>query len=432
MTAMPLVRGLLVAAVFLAPLANANVRLVDSTGAPGTFTTIQAACDQSADGDVVLVRSGTYAAFALVNKGITVANYPGAIVHVSGGIRIRNLAAGKSASLLGLEVQGISGGATNTEHGLVTSSDHGPVRCENCRFVAALSPSTSTGDGAAGAVVDACDDVAFSHCRCSGGASAAIWKSTTSAGAGLSATASAVTVFDSVLAGGFGAAGDPTYWDGGSGGHAYLGLDSTLFASKTEFDGGNGGNGLMGAPFCDATQGGYGGNALRLQSAGDLVRLVSSTEVPGRDGDSYGDFCGYFPGAWAPTRVANGGTFVDLPVAGRSMNLAQNPVREGTPIVASLVGIPGDPVALIVSFNTAAQFNPAWNGNQMFPLLATTRFLVVGTVPSGGTLTYSMTLPDLGPGVASRLYYFQPLFGTSSNQRVLGTSVPMLALDAGL
>src|SRR4029079_1068647 len=96
--------------VGLVPAARAEVRVVDGTGAPGTFATIQSACDASSDGDTVLVKAGTYATFALVNKGITVSAYPGASVHVTGCIRIRSLNAGKTAVLIGLTTTGVPSG----------------------------------------------------------------------------------------------------------------------------------------------------------------------------------------------------------------------------------------------------------------------------------------------------------------------------------
>jgi hypothetical protein len=418
------------AAVLLASRAGADVRIVSTTGAPGTFASIQVACDQSADGDVVLVQSGTFATFALVNKGITVAAYPGSAVQITGGIRIRNLAQDRTVVLIGLRVLGVQNGAPNTEHGLTATNDHGHVRCEHCQFNGFVLPLTASGNGAAGTVVDSCADISFSNCISTGGICAASLYGTTFAGAGLSVIASQVTLFDSSLVGGRGLFGNLTQWEGGSGGAAYESRDTTLFASNVHFQGGDGGDGQQSGIPCGQGFGGYGGNALLLHSSGDLARLVSSLEIPGVEGDSYRSFCIYVPGMPAAARVSNGGTFVDLPVSARSMAVQVNPLHEGDSIVATLVGQPGESVALIVSATTSAQFNPTWNGNQMFPLLATTRFLVAGTVPAGGTLTYSVPLPDLGPGVDARSFFIQPLFGTSANQRVLGTAVPVLALDS--
>src|SRR5262245_36286230 len=104
-------RCVLCAAMILGPsaLARANVLIVDANGAPGTFTTLQAACDAAAEGDTVLIKSGTYAGFAVADKALTVATDSNAYVQIYGAVRVRNLAAGKTAVLIGLKANGVYG-----------------------------------------------------------------------------------------------------------------------------------------------------------------------------------------------------------------------------------------------------------------------------------------------------------------------------------
>src|SRR5688572_17225523 len=77
-----------------------NVHVVDLHGTG--LTQIQSGVDAAVDGDVVLVKSGTYASFVVPNKGLAIVADTGADVRVLGAIRARNLAAGKTLLLANL------------------------------------------------------------------------------------------------------------------------------------------------------------------------------------------------------------------------------------------------------------------------------------------------------------------------------------------
>src|SRR5262249_21412 len=136
------------------------------------------------------------------------------------------------------------------------------------------------------------------------------------------------------------------------------------------------------------------------------------------------------PGGPVATRSGAPAQFVDLPVSGRAMSLAPNPIRESTSLAIALNGQPGDRVAIIFSPTTASVFNAQWIGQQMFPLPATARFLILGNVPASGTFTYNLGLSDLGPGVQAKTFYAQTLFDAVNGERVLGTAMPVLVLDS--
>src|SRR5437867_7856524 len=94
--------------LLLAPAARAgNVLVVDASGG-GAFTQIQPAVDAAADGDTILVKSGTYGSFVVGDKGLAIVGDAGASVQVAGAIRARNLAAGRTLVLENLDATGIS------------------------------------------------------------------------------------------------------------------------------------------------------------------------------------------------------------------------------------------------------------------------------------------------------------------------------------
>src|SRR5690606_35628687 len=97
-------------AVALAPgavLAANQVHVVDAAGGSGGHTTIQAAVDAASDGDVVLVRPGTYGALDIQAKGIAVLADPGP----SGArprverVAVWSIAAAQRVTLRGLEIR---------------------------------------------------------------------------------------------------------------------------------------------------------------------------------------------------------------------------------------------------------------------------------------------------------------------------------------
>jgi pectin methylesterase-like acyl-CoA thioesterase len=62
-------------ALALSAAALADVHVVDASGG-GDFTTLQAAVNAAADGDTLLVRSGSYDGFLLTGKGLSIVAEP--------------------------------------------------------------------------------------------------------------------------------------------------------------------------------------------------------------------------------------------------------------------------------------------------------------------------------------------------------------------
>src|SRR5437016_2892190 len=86
--------SLLVLAGSAASARAGNVLIVDSSGS-GQYTDIQSAVDAAQEGDVVLVRTGTYFTFLVSNKELAVVGDAGANVQIVGAIRVHDLAATK-------------------------------------------------------------------------------------------------------------------------------------------------------------------------------------------------------------------------------------------------------------------------------------------------------------------------------------------------
>lgn len=398
-----------------------GVLIVDGAGTAGTLPDVQTACNLAAEGDSILVKSGTYAGFEVVDKGLTIAADTNASVQLVGAARVRNLAASKRVTLIGLTSRGHQAGLPDDVYGLKLTANQGRIRVVTCTFQGANGSLTGDRNGSDGVRIDTTVDAAFTRCTSSGG-----WGETNGGrgGAGIDASASSVTLYACDLRGGPGRNGSsPLEADGGSGGHAFVGQSAVLFTSQTSFRGGDGGHGLQS---CVGTLGGDGGNALRLTGPSNLARLVSSIESGGQAGDGHSITCTTVPGAQAAAR--SGGPFVDLPVTGRAVRVDMNPIREGSTMVVTFHGQPGDRVILVLSPLTTSVFNPQWNGQQLFPPAASSRKAVV--LPPTGVLGYNLPISDLGPGVQAKTLLIQGLFKGATGERVLGTPVSFLVLDS--
>src|SRR5262245_23875185 len=91
---------------FASPLAsaqNANVLVVDAAGGPGSaFTDIQPAINAAANGDIVLVRSGSYAGFEVQAKSVSIVADAGASVVVNSASTIKQLGDDQRVEVMGV------------------------------------------------------------------------------------------------------------------------------------------------------------------------------------------------------------------------------------------------------------------------------------------------------------------------------------------
>lgn len=396
-------------------LARADVRVVAPASAP--FTTIQAAVNAAVDGDVVLVRAGTYAGFTITNKALDVVG--DGTVDITSAVRVQSLAVTRHVSLTKLR---IVAGATGSA--LVLDANQGGVRVQDCRATggAGTGACGAATEGGAGIAASACDDVAIVRCVLQGGPGVSGCDGSTG-GAGLRAETSKVALFDTFAHGDRGGLGcwvncqscGYGYGYGGIGGSGALVLSSpTLFASGSSLTGGAGGGN------CHATDdGGWGGAGLRLYNSS--ARAVSCTfqgGPPALNG---------FPMIPGVPIEGTGAQTSTLPAHHMSATI---PVREFQAMSLTLQGQPGDRVELIVAPRLRFLLMPAFQGVSLLRLARPQLVQQLGTIGASGTLTTSWGIPDLGPGVQNQQWFLQALFTSTSGEVSYGPPATQILLDS--
>ena len=157
------VRAVVPVCLLSAPLlAQGAVHVVDDDDPTAPFADIQSALAAASDGDTVLVKEGSYPSFDLSALGVTIAAESGALVRVTGGWLVRNLAPAQTAVLRGLTIDPPNG------QGVIIDNCAGPVLVEDCLLVGE-SPASAAADGLAAARVLFCDSVSFLRTSFEGG-----------------------------------------------------------------------------------------------------------------------------------------------------------------------------------------------------------------------------------------------------------------------
>ena len=403
-----------------------NVLVVDGAGGAG-FTEIQPAVEAASEGDTILVKSGTYASFAVVNKSLSVVGDTGQVVRVDGVVRVHGLASGKTVVIASLHAFGIPG--TGQAHGVYVANDAGSVRLEDCEFTGASGDLAIRRDGWDAARVDGCADVCLIRCTLLGGMGldGDVFSPPPYfpglAGVGLRAVASQVSLYECHVYGGSGRNGcNGGGLDGGSGNHACLAEDSSILAMSCTLIGGSGGD--AGSCACVGSYGGGAGNGTHLGGSGSTASMRQNTEAGGWTGDDLGGFCIQFPGFQVGARY--GSVFTDFAPPAREL-LADLVAREGTPIHVTLSGSSQDlSVTLFLSEGAQALPIPPWEG--ILQLRRPLRGRVFGTFH--GFAQTQFTVLDLGPGVESRTYHLQPLYFNISGVHILGEPRSVIVVDS--
>ncbi len=410
------------------PCASAQSVHVVNGGGPGA---LQAAINAAAEGDTVLVHGGVYGPTSVVAKSLTIVAEPELGTIVS-GLLITQLGASQRCVVSGLDLVSAGGNAA-----LRVLSCSGSVRLEAVR-----SQSASSVDGAR--VADSLD-VAFVRCTSTGGAQtpspgpdSVIYP----VGRGLHVNASQVALYDSNLTGGNGqnahfinaVFSEVPAGEGGAGLEAEGA--STIFLGHCTLRGGNGGNGrglaCVHLPCGLApTAGADGGCGVRAHSgASALVFDCTSSGGTGGLGGSGGQCCPqtvWPPGADGMTGGAACGTTSTI-LGSSAVLIAPHVVREQTPLALSVTGTPGDRVMLAVSTGTRWAFDPALSGVRLFG--PSSRRIALGTIPGGGTLSTSLPIPALPPGVGAQNYYLQIVVQTGTGPFRLGSPAWLPILDS--
>ncbi|TAJ15811.1 MAG: hypothetical protein EPO68_12215 [Planctomycetota bacterium] len=417
-----------IAALAAAAVAHASnqVFVVGPVAGPGIdFTNVQSAINAAANGDIVLLRSGTYAAtgasqITISGKGLTLVADAGQTVNFSSPMVISNVGAGQMAC-----VRRISVSSSDEGPALSVFNNAGSVWIENGTFAATSTffPFLPTGPG-----IQASNCADLKICR------AILNGATIPTGAGggyegIAASGSNVCLYDTQCTGG----------NGGNGANVFVGGDGAringgfCFASGCTFKGGKGGNGAAAGssgPFSPCTNGSAGGNGLHLVGTSPSAATLACTFTPGVGGNAgTGGAC--VAGPSGVNVKVDAGSHSPLGGAAHSLDCSAT-CREGQFFLLTFKGVPGELAFIDYSGTQGFTYFPDFKGVLAlgFPLFT----LFQGTIPGGGTLTKtSATINDLGLGVEGVTLYLQAgFFDPSTGAIFQGSHSATALLDSSL
>lgn len=402
-----------------APL-RADVRHVGASGQP--YTTIQAAVDAAAPGDVVVVQPGSYSGFTVDAKPLTVCAdivaASGSTVEVLGETVVSNVATGKVV-LSSLRLTGPTAQCPNAPGALALRivGNTAVVLVQSCVVRGGLpqgggyqlSPPACASGTTATLVQDNVGGVVLSDTLVSGAQAASaflpqhgccMWSQYYAPSApGSVVISSRLAVMTSTILGGAGAgaaqggpgsdglrmssnvAGRGTFVMGSTirGGMGGPGYEDTFM-----FPGGNGGPGVSATgsarlhTFSSLIAGGYGGPACCVgEQGGD----------PGPD----------------VTGLGIGHAFSGSHLEIRAPVLA----RPGQVVLFRASGAAGTEVRLFASTEPKFFYLPTWRGVLVPRVPAADTGMIMGVIPASGVLDVNYVVPPLASGVTSRNLFVQ-------------------------
>ena len=391
-----------------APASASGVRIVDALGGP-SYPTIQQAIDAAADGDVLLVGSGTgYAGFTIDGKSIAIVSDPNGFTGC-GPIRVENLAAHQRVVLAGLAV-------TATDYAAMwIENSAGEVRAQFCTFNGRPNPGNmtfcSSSPGSPAVRIDACDRVVFDHCVATGGDGASSFSLESGGGGGdaIRAFASRLALHACALRGGDGGDG---YCRVGPGGSALRSTGGFTFAVDVFFEAGSAGPNQM------AGTGACAGGSLS-QSSGEVHHAACGFE----GGASSGFNCPPNGGSG----IGGGAVFTVYPIT-PTIAFARTVGEAGAQHPITVTGTPGHQVDLAISRGTAFLFVPGIASMHLVPVRALVSTTPLGVIPASGTLQAQALLPGIPAGATGEMLFLQPVV-RGHGERRLGNALQVLALD---
>jgi hypothetical protein len=426
--------ALLLSSLLLAAPLSAKVIVIDPANGPGTdFTSINEALVNNAavNGDVFLLRSGVYEPVVSVLTLSFVADAGADVQFVNPATGVL----GGSALMVGA-----NGGGAALVRGLTLSTPlHGGVPLSligsdvggSLVFVEECSVP---GSGAAGASFGNGGRTVISRCSFHG-----VQADETpgpdgypiEGKPGAIASQGRLALFGCELVGGrgldaglYGPGPFPEPLDAMAGSPGLMTLDGTSgvkVLSRTVLTGGKGGDGA------------HPGGCLLPGDGGDGVLVLNGSEVKAvavtgalSTGGTATHGCGpngapgklldNFPGAQAPAVLP--GTPATV--------ITTRVVREGQTADITVQDASGHLAALLIGFAPQFTYREKYSGVQV---VAPTLVFTLGAVPAPGSLTLSVVVPELGPGVESLIAWFQPMSIDPQGKKVLGTPSAMLVLD---
>ena len=352
----------------VAPHSGGRLHVVDDDGGPGVaFTDLQPAVDAASDGDLILVRSGTYSAFQIDGKALIVHAQSGAEVLVKSipviPADVRNLRADQHVVLRGIDLNGgtLAGSPTTRTYtgGFASTDNVGSVWVEDCQILGT----------AGGANVLNSSSVVFLRCGMRGeDLGGDITLLGLPGGSGLVCESSQVHLYGSSLQGGEGSSFEGlSAFDGGHGAHVE---DGFLFASDCSFTGGRGGNSVV--------ECGEAGDGLLLAAGSPTAWTLGSTFQGGSA--VTGLFCTGPAGAEVVVQSGTHNTIGRTPLS----LTTSSPEGEGAPVALTVEGPPGALVFLAIGRTPISVFRATLNGSVL--VAPPRRLLLLGQLPASGAL----------------------------------------------
>lgn len=421
--------------------AGASVLVVGPTQ---TFTEIQSAVDAATDGDVVLVKSGTYASFSVRELDLSIVADAGATVNVDGAIRVGGMHASRTLLLSGLRTTGTATTNPLSRFGLYAHDCDGLVLVQDCVLKGGTG-QTPCGSRSDGVLLERCEAVVFTRCTIQGASEYVDWNpaayGTGSSGFGAVFTSSRVALYDSQVTGGNGVMNAEIdcqtgygYSDSSDGGAGLANTGSFVLASKSTIAGGLGANADPSCPMgVSCTAAGDGGTGLRGTSSPAIApQLLESTLAGGPRGGAAP--CGFTClGAGYQGHVGQASTHV--PSATTLVGTARPFVlprlaRELATVAYAYQGAAGETVAEYTGSEATFRHVPTSKGVAIVRRRGATPVRLAGVIGGGGSLAQSWTIADLGAGVEAQRVFLQPSFIAPDGSSILGTPQAIVLLDS--
>jgi hypothetical protein len=403
------------AGLFTLPAFAGQVVIVDGPAA-GTYVDIASAVAAAQEGDVLLVGPGSYGAFTIDGKSLSVFAQDPTRSFVAQPIVVRNIPAGASVVLHGLQS---TGSGTVGADALAIENVQGDVRVQACRLTGrrGFFASGSTPTGGDGAYVVGSPRVVFVDCVLTGGkgADGSTWNLGGTGGNGLQASQSSVAVVATRCVGGSGGAGG-TCGLGGDGARLF-GVQASFVAASIE--GGSGGA----APF-QAWCSGDGGDGLEAWQS--TVRRLDTEVARGALGSG---------GDWT-CAGSNGDTLV-----GDASHVFESGVRRplelspfgfaSQPVPATVTAFAQDSLSLRASRRGVFNLDPVPAGPLLVAAPPGSHVTFLGVVPFNGTFLASFTPRPLAGARLVRVDRLQ-LVVDSAAGRLLGEPAVLAVFSPAL
>lgn len=390
----------LIFSIFILSYAAAaqSTLVVDNGAPPGAYTTIQGAVDAAADGDTILIKSGSgsYGGFTVTGDHINQLNIvadTNAIFTINGPVSIDDIHPRGNISFHRVKIAP----ALKTPASVSIYNCAGNIWFTQCIIDGHSGPGDDEGDKRA-VQAGYCLSVIFSNCSVSGGHSLVNASVSGVGGRAITANATNISAWNTTFTGGDSSSTPALFAPVFKGATAVQLADSNNYFSGCTIRGGNGSSAFFG--------GGAGGDGLYLYSFANIIlsTCVEAAGIPGTS--SFGQ-----PGPIGQALIVNSpaqATIANNPV--NILNIS-SPVREGQPIQLNITSAVPE-LAFIVYSNDSQP--PTVYSPIDGPLLVDINTLAFDVFPGGpsipaGTTGGIITAPILPPTVQSLRFFVQTL-----------------------